>query len=422
MTALCNGGASQAQPGLGNTVIIPTSLISAGLALISPWLIPVAALIEGYTFDLISGCATDPPAQPVFTQTDALALVGGVFNPNLPALLAKVNQLIRYQFWFNYCQCASPTVTPLPAPAPLPPAGVTATGGATATPCFVGTWQGILPWSGHLINGKNFVDVAGVLLPVGGPAAFTPTTQVTFPQYPVPTTPGPFHMEWQMIVPTSPQHNPFSPLGNFSFYDITRTLIQIRSLAIGAPNAGAHTDRMDAPANAAYWGLELNGMDPPAGPYDTAFQIAMQTYCGGSRPGAANSCCPADPSLINLTQLTYELALSISQALPGAVRSYADATVHAGLTGAGSFTLHDNALALRAEVTGGLPVSRLYAGNPTYYFDVGHITPLISTTPYKGQRLVYQKQLITLPSLVDSIGYTFSNGVTVKITELVKGP
>jgi hypothetical protein len=102
--------------------------------------------------------------------------------------------------------------------------------------------------------------------------------------------------------------------------------------------------------------------------------------------------------------------------------SYADATVHAGLTGAGSFTLHDAALALRMEVTAGIPVDRQYAGNPVYYFDVGHVTPLINGSPLRGERLVYQKQLKLLPSLTDSIGYTFSQGVVVNITELVRGP
>lgn len=422
MTAICNGGTSQAKPGLGTEVIIPTALISAGLALISPWLIPVAAVIEGYTFDLISGCGADPPALPVFDLTDARAAVVGVFDPAWNSMLAKVNNLIRYYFWYQYCQCSAPTVTPAPVSTVLPPAGVTATQVAGATPCYRGSYQGILPTPSHPIDGNAWQNITTSLIPVGaGPAGVPTMTPTLGLAYPVAA--GATHLEWQYIAPRTTSCGPdVTQIGSVAFYPTLGsfpTYWALNNDLLPQPNTGSY---VDIPPGTTYYLVFLhsdNGLcGEPVGPVT----INMQTWCGTSRPGGANACCPADPSLINLTHQIYSLALSISQALPGAVRSYADATVHAGLTGAGSFTLHDNALALRCEVTAGLPVDRTYVGNPTYYFDVGHVTPLISGSPYLGSRLVYQKQLLVLPSLVDSIGYTFSNGVTVKITELVKGP
>lgn len=422
MTVLCNGGTSGPKPGLGTEVILPTSLIAGGLALISPWLIPVAALIEGELFDLVSSCSTDPPALPVFGLADAAALVGGVFNPNFPALLTKVRQLVQYYFWFQYCQCNAPNPTPAIGPGPLPPPGVYNPGQGGAQACFNGSFNGPVPTDEHPINGSARQDISTFLLPTAGLSQITVDTGgVPIQAWPVPM--GVTRLEWTCTNP----HNTICAQDlqdwvTLIFYpDTVRQGTFIGASRRGHPGFTVR-DSFDIPAGTVAWLAIIGGREFPCGQLVGNLEIAVQSFCNGQTSGSFSACCPPDPALLNLTQQIYQLAVSIASGLPQSAHSYADATVHANLSGNGSFTLHDNAIALRAEVTAGLPVDRVYVGNPTYYFDVGFITPLISGSPYKGSRLVYQKQLLVLPNLVDSIGYQFANGVSVKITELVKGP
>jgi hypothetical protein len=116
----------------------------------------------------------------------------------------------------------------------------------------------------------------------------------------------------------------------------------------------------------------------------------------------------------------YNLSLAINSAIPGAVHSYRDGDVHVLTTPRLTFPVAAACIALRVEVTDGLPVSRAYGSNPTYYFDVGHVTPNSNSAPMHGERIVYAKQLMILPAATDSISVETASAVRLRITELLR--
>lgn len=421
-TTLCGAAGSTSKPGVGSSVIIPVSLIAGGLALVSPWLIPVAAFLEGYTFDLVAGCAADPPPLPTWSAADLGALAGGVLNPNFAGLLAKVNAVVQHYFWYEYCQCVSPAVTPPRPPVPLPPAGIYVPTPNGTRPCFSGSYAGLIPSPGQPLNGQVYADVSRLLLPIGTaatiPSGVIPPIDVA---YPIPA--GVTHLEWHytklgMSVPCGGT----GLQGYITFHSSTGAFFPNIHLGNDPQGGTASGGGMEIPAGATHYRAYLTGDDGFCGFTVGQATINVEAWCAGTRPGSPTDCCPPDPALLNLVQQVYQLEQLILSGMSGAIHSYADSTVHAGLTGAGSFALQSAAIAVRADVVSSLPVDRQYVGNPTYYFDIGHVTPIINAAPLKGQRLVYRKQLMPLPALTDSIGYTFSQGVTVNITELVKGP
>src|ERR1700737_626463 len=117
MTVICpGGGPSGIKPGVGPNVVVSAGLITGGLALISPWLIPVAALVDGFLYNATTNCATDPPAMPTWTVADIGNLLGGVFNPNYQPSLQKLIDTVNNYMWYQFCQC-----TPGPPAVPFTP-------------------------------------------------------------------------------------------------------------------------------------------------------------------------------------------------------------------------------------------------------------------------------------------------------------
>lgn len=94
----------QIKPGVVGKNIIAGALITEGLTAISPWLLPVAGFVDAFLYDAVAQCSMDPPAWPMWTAADVLAIPGGVLNPGFAALLAKVKQQIMVWLWPQFCQ------------------------------------------------------------------------------------------------------------------------------------------------------------------------------------------------------------------------------------------------------------------------------------------------------------------------------
>ena len=114
---------------------------------------------------------------------------------------------------------------------------------------------------------------------------------------------------------------------------------------------------------------------------------------------------------------------SIFQSLPSPLSSYATGTVHAGLSGNGHIPLAGDALAALVNITTDPATLGADVGDPTFLFDRGYITPIINFGPVRGEtRLVHNPQVYVLPALTEQIGYSLHPGVTISITELLRGP
>jgi hypothetical protein len=119
----------------------------------------------------------------------------------------------------------------------------------------------------------------------------------------------------------------------------------------------------------------------------------------------------------------YGMVKAIFEGLPSAPHSYAEGTVHAGLTGSGSVVLVGNAIGVKVTITSDTTGFRISPGDPSYYWSRGYIVPITAEAPVRRPvRLVYSPQQYELPALTDSIGYTLPPGLTISITELTAGP
>jgi hypothetical protein len=114
---------------------------------------------------------------------------------------------------------------------------------------------------------------------------------------------------------------------------------------------------------------------------------------------------------------------AIYEGMPSSPHSYAEGTVHAGLTGNGSVTFVGDAIAVKVAITADTTGFRISSGDPPFYWSRGYIVPITAEAPVRRPvRLVYNPQQYELPALTDSIGYTLPPGLTISITELTAGP
>ena len=419
MTALCGGGTSGPQPGLGLKLIVPAGLITAGLGLIDPLLLPFGVLLDGFVFDLVANCATDPPPCPTFDATDwqNLLATAGLIIPQ--ATIDKLQALINRWLWFQYCQCTS-VATPAYDCYPGQPAGATVPGVNPTTPgCVNGQWQGTLPENYPSLGNNSIVNLNG-LLP-GGPASIL-VTEIDGNQYPALAIPaGVTSLTVSMQTAcASTQSIGGAEISTFC-YDANGTGvgtdISLSACQPGTPDRLIQT--VQIPATARYWrgrGLYLY----PNLPYTpVAASAQAHAYCGG--PGPTNPCagCPSDPQITQILQLIWQLDQKIYAALGTTAQSWQDGVTHANLSQHGSIVLQGKATGIRVTMTT-LPTGvQVDPGTPPFYWNAGFITPIELGSPLRGSRLVFTPQTFALPQFTDSIGYTLEHGTVISITELI---
>lgn len=417
MTVLCGGGASSIKTGTAQQVVFSAALITAGLADISPYLLPFAGYIDSFIYQATTQCSGDPPPMPSLSQLNPINAVGGIFNPNLQSWLTAVNNLLLNWAWSLYCQC---NVNPQPTFVFPPPAtNVSVPGPTAATPCSTGVWSGTPP---DRTNNQSIILEDSTLNWPGVPDVMVGSSAGT--NYTRWNAPYPTSVNCQLSITTTTSVVNRVNL-SIVWVDSTKQFISSTGLVLNASAPGTYSTSGTFVVPAGAQGAEFAVYESQLSAYDanTTAKADTQFMCGA--PTIGNPCggCPPDANTQQLLQQILQVVNSIFQSTPAQLTSYAESTVHANLSGAGSINLGAQTIGIKVTITTDNPVGTSDPGNPAYLFNRGYIVPLAVEGPIRGNvRLVYNPQLYQLPVLTDAIGYTFPAGQVVKITELTRGP
>lgn len=419
MTVRCNGGTSSQRPGAGAQAVVAGAIITAALERLSPFLLPFAALFDGFLYEVNTQCPQDPPAMPVFDAGDMATLMVGTISPVWEQTADKVHALLLNYAWSLFCQCDAPNPTPALAPVQNP-IGVSNVTASQSTPCFTGSAQlrpprvdpgtplvardiytsAVLPVDGRTLA---INDARGTFTASGMPAA---ATSISYTSH-APDWPG------------SSAHLGFD-LGTVYFLTNTGTAISNAPLQNINRTSRDSSGSIPVPATTSFWyasfqyhASSINGALLEDGIYST------QVFCGGQL-GGYTDCCPPDPSImIGINNILNAIA-NLSLGGDTSPTSWKDGVRHASLANAGSFPLADlTAIGVRVEVTTQPRTPHVLPGQPNFYWNMGFITPVALTSPLKGSRLVFLHQSFWLPPFTDTIGYTLLDGTVVDIVELL---
>lgn len=434
MTALCGGGSSRPQSGVQSAVSLSAIAVEAfvtslGMPEIAPLVASVVA--AAVTIDSAVYCATDPPADPTLTAGD-IADALNVFEPivSLPAQ-AKVAQWFLHRYWWQVCECSSVS-TPAPV-TPSNPGPISRSPGlpsATNPICFQGAITDNL---GHPVAPNLVVhDLSPALLSCGAQITGTNAQagSIVIP-FGVPAYAIPANAQRVDFTSDAVSWDPGVGAGSRSaadinFFDALGNWQSAQTIAQTGPSQHRVTTLIRGvlpwPAASTHYAV-TSGVQGAVGStgVDWVSSISCITQCTGNL--LESGCCPPDPTLEAKLNAIYGLVKAIYEGLPSSPHSYAEATVHSGLTGNGSILLADAALAVKVDITTDTTGFRISPGDPSYYWSRGYIVPITAEAPVRRPvRLVYNPQQYELPALTDSIGYTLPAGLTIKITELVAGP
>lgn len=369
------------------------------------------------SYDLSTYCATDPPPMPVIGTGDWIA----AFTLSDPvahlAAIQKFQDMLGNFFWPTFCQCnsvATPAPPPLPSPPPdLPTVGPTVLPTApVAGPC----WDKSAHCTWLDSSAFPYPNLSQQLIPTSGPSIVVDCSAGGFgtvTMYPVPgdVIGGTSHVTFP---------GPLGGGGVFALYaNPAGTYSAWQRLAESNAQNTTFTVNLTVGQNDPYWAIVAT----PLNQGNTAHaDIEILLDCTAGNPPLQNPCCPPDESQQALLQSILSLVQGLYENQATPLHSYSQGTVHTGLTGSGSIVVAGTTIAIEVQITTFPPSIGQAVGNPTYYFDVGWITPLAAGNPYSPQRIVYQQQLFIPNPLTDEIAYTLEKGVVANIVELSRGP
>lgn len=417
MTVLCGGGTSSGRPGFGLAVQVTTAQIAATLNNIpTPQAVAAAGFIGAINYELSTFCNTDPPPMPTMGALDWLALFSPFPLPGHFEAIAKFQDLLANIYWPVFCKCDS-TTTPAAPALPAPP---------TNLPTFQPPQVPVAPSGGSCWHGvESAIPFTGVGLT---PIDWRPLLWAD-PLEPLAANNNRHFAVGSMssLQVTQTYHNgagsnPTTHFVQFTWAQPDGTVLATNTFAPAQVNGVplVATDYPPTGAGLVTINISMGGGTPP---WTGTMDLDVQMFCTGQGPSTPISpCCPPDPSLSAALENMQALLLSIYQSLPSPLTSYADATVHTGLSGNGTLTLVDSPLAVRVAITTDVNKGD-DVGSPTFRFDRGYIVPIVNSAPIRGEtRLVYNPQMYILPSLTEQIGYSLTPGEVISITELVRGP
>jgi hypothetical protein len=422
MTAACpGGGASQIKPGTLEKVVVGSTLISAGLGIISPWLIPFAALADAFNWEALTECTTDPPTMPTTAQLDPINAVGGVFNPNFNNWLTAIHNLLINWLWTQYCQCVSGTAT---APT-YPPAPTDSTVPLTApvVPCSDLKWQGVGVTTAQAnVNGPQITQSAQLLpYPVVSRNAGSLATYPSGNCGSAPPT--------QMIIDET------WISGGTGGDDSTLIVIgwtgagtgQAINTQIGFVNSSnPHVQtKITVPSNVTAITFQVTNRQTVS---TIVQQVEVQLLCSGSSGGVSTPC-TTDPNVLNLLnsmwtaiqEIYTETTLLQRQLIPFA---YISGTAHAGLHDQGTIAIASPLLGIRIDLTTIPPQLGQDVSEPTFYFDVGWVS-VLDANGFVDQRRITRVNTVWMPRIMSDatvIGYSFHSGIVATITEIEREP
>jgi hypothetical protein len=416
MTAACGGGTSSLKSGTPTTIIVGAGLITEGLGIISPWLLPFAIYLDAITYQTATSCGTDPPAMPTSDQLNPINAIGGVLNPNFETWLGYAQDLILNWLWLLYCQCDSGPQPP--AIAPLnPPAGTGLPSPSSQGSCYQGVFSGTpteytTPTTDRF-NNDNLTPAPATSTHTFGSGQIAHTCTVPVGTY------KSVNLAGSVSFPAGSTKNLVFELNEFTsggtFIDSP-----FFSVSVSAGATVTFNQTIQVAATAGFENLECAQTNET---HPATVNVTATWNCSSSPTGSASAPCVTDPAVLQLLQTMQQELVSIYQAIPAAVTSFSDGASHAGLTGSGSFALSAGVIAIRVHITSSIPPNvGIDAGDPTHYEDAGFITYEAGGDPYGPQRLVFDNQLFIAPLLADAVHYTLAPGLTVTIVEIHRGP
>lgn len=426
MTALCGGGTSSARPGYARLLYVAPWVIAGLITDVPP---AAAAAIGGAIgssfYDLDQFCATDPPAMPTITVDD----VADLFQPQALSTFGPARQ--KFQDWIgnlawrHFCQCDAGTTPPAittPTPVsqfnPTPSVGPAIQGSGA---CLDVTQYSLSQASG--IAGPTFSctsttgtsrQIGSQFFSVPGPARSRAGYTGTFQTWALPSGPNTVQFSGHTY---SGSPRTTNIILNIPFWNAAGSFL-------GAPagNAVPFGNGIDwtlvsgtIPTGATHAAVTLE-----ACPGDPDFSIDARLVLSGPNCNNAvqSPCCPPDPSLSQQIDRIYQLLQTVQrQHVPFA---YIPGTVHAGLTGSGSFPV-TGVLGARLEVTAISSASDQVAGDPTTLFGSGWINwgNADGVTPREWLAAAHLLSLPGAAGVMTRLHYSLPPGVTVTITELL---
>lgn len=423
MTALCNGGASQARPGIVgtafNTAANITSFLSTFLPM--PLAIAIGAVAAVETFDVALYCATDPPADPGLTAQDMVDFLNpGALDTFLPAQ-AKIRTWWRHIYWWQVCQCTSVPTPPMPTPSNP---GDQSSGGGLPSGGVGHCYETTAGWTTTGISsGSQNLDLTSVWIPKGLTSKVinfpnaTPPFSVTAQEIPANVT------EINFTTHNRGAHCP-SPeavaTADIQWYDVNGNAVGGgQFLHCQDVQIGPLTGNTTLPSTAKYVAINFHqDFDLSLAGHQLSFEVDLWFNCADG--GLQTPCCPPDPSLeLKINQL-YQLVLGLgSSSAPVVPIGWHDGTRHSSLRGSGSFLIAASAIGVRFEVTTPPTGVNVDPGNPDFYWDMGFWSPFVLGSPLRGARLVFLNQSFALPEFTDQVGYTLKHGTVVDAIELL---
>lgn len=391
MTALCGGGTSAPKVGVAAVVdytagLLALKLVAYGL----DWLVPVIPLLDLAPLVLNSFCASDPPTMPVFTANQVNALLNlQILSPDFQTGLSNFSALLQNVLWVDACRCTSGTLTPPAAPAQ--PAGTPVTqyppnptSGTCKHVSIPQAWQfaGNLDCAATVLNqwsNAQNVHIRNDLITIPIHTGQSLTTTWTIPP----------NAAYSILIPSSSVCMPFLNAGGV---DLTG-LVNPSSVTLTI------TSYYDSVANVTNYGFT----------YDV--------YCSGAAGIIPLNCCPQDPA----SQLMLQTAMQMLTLLQRYVLpfAYIQGTVHAGITGSGSFSVQSLS-GIQTHVSAYPASLRTAGGFPTYIYDLGWLSILTADGLIDEHRLT-RVDSVWQPRLMEeaiTFGYFLNPGVTVTFTEL----
>lgn len=417
MTALCGGGTSGPRAGL------PTALVQLGVPEVAAfiellgynsWASAIALLIAPLNYELNTLCGTDPPADPNLTAQDLIDALNFLDLATSIVAIDRIRQWFEHRYWYQVCQCTS-TTTPT-APTPSDPGQIgTGTGlpsGGSSAPCWdVTDAFSVLP------NGSTNGHPQPQLLPASASTLSVSATGWTG-TFTATAVPAGVTQVTHTIGVTQADH--FTCDLYLVTWTSTGTEIGPTALFTSPPIQHG-TITANVPSNAAYWLIleDVNGSS--ANPAD--WNVHLKFFCSASPPNSiVQDCCPPDPGVSNKLAQIYATLNAIYQSLPAPLTSYAENTVHAGLSGNGQVAIAATALAVKLVLTT-IPSSYgQVAEDPVFYFDVGYVTPAGVEGAYSTTRVTKATEVMVLPPLTNAFHYSLAPGVVATATELTRGP
>lgn len=387
---------------------------------------PFAAALSYVSQQSATFCANGPPAFYQLTAGDYANLTLeslGIASPD-PTVVGKLAQIVQYYFWYDICQCTgAPTPPPTTSVEPPNAPGINDSQGPPPnSPCIDlaksfnnrdGTY--VDPIAGDPRNVQN-------LTPLFFQSATLVSTQDTILQGTptIPTLKIPSPLPTSMTAVLSDAVNSSGGCSNPVYartYSATGAVVRNYVNLHAYLGNGSYTNPVAMTFQTGEDRLalfsELSQICTGGGA-----QLHVVLNCaGGNAP--AQDCCPPDPTtnalLVQIRNLIENLQLSTG----APATSWKDGVRHTALGDRGHFVLGKGAVGVRAELTTIPVTSPPHTGDPTYYYDLGFITPMAIDVPLRGQRLLFNPQSFALPQFTDGVAYTFLNGTRGDLVELL---